>query len=42
MIEGCDAIKEEDLPDFSKWKDKKIVYYGGKKLEKFFKVKVNN
>ena len=37
MIEGCDSIKDEDLPDFSKWKDKKIVYKGGKRFEKFWK-----
>ncbi len=37
MIEGCDALKDEELPDFSKWKGKKIVYKGGKKFAKFFK-----
>ena len=37
MIEGCDALKDDKLPDFSKWKDKKIVYKGGKKFAKFFK-----
>jgi surface protein len=36
MIEGCDSLKEEELPDFSKWKDKKIVYTGGAKFKKFF------
>ena len=37
MIEGCDSIKDKDLPDFSKWKDKKIVYKSGKRFEKFWK-----
>ena len=36
MIEGCDSFKDDELPDFSKWKDKKIVYKGGKKFAKFF------
>ena len=37
MIEGCDSLKEEELPDFSKWKDNKIVYKTGKRFEKFWK-----
>ena len=42
MIEGCDSLEDKDLPDFSKWKDKKIVYKGGKRFDKIFKAKVDN
>ena len=39
MIDGCDSLKEEDLPNFYKWNNKnkknKIIYKG-EKLEKYF------
>ena len=38
MIDGCDSLKEKDLPDFSKWINNKneTLIYIDQKLEKYF------
>ena len=38
MIDGCDSLKEKDLPDFSKWINNKndTLTYIDQKLEKYF------